>query len=238
VAPDEEAAELVAAAAGDPDLLGTLVDRRCGGEPLAWVVGGVDFCGHRILVDPGVYVPRWQSEPLARRAAAHLPDRGVAVDAATGSGALAVHLARTRPGATVVATDLDPRAVACARANGVDARRGDLLDPVPDALRGRVDVVVAVVPYVPTGSLRLLPRDVLDHEPRTALDGGPAGIDVLIRLVATAPAVLRPGGRLLCELGGDQADHLAPELRRWGFGDTEVLVDDEGDVRGVVATLG
>lgn len=237
VAAGEEADELLAAAGGDPVLLEAMARRRVAGEPLAWVTGRVAFCGLEVLVRPGVYVPRWQTEPLARRAAARLPARGVAVDVCTGTGALAMVMAAARPRARVVATDVDPAAVVCAAANGVDAACGDLLAPLPLALAGRVDVVVGVVPYVPTGALGLLPRDTLAHEPVLAYDGGPDGAATLRRVVDGASRVLRRGGALLLELGGDQADLLAPDLDRRGFGDVAVVRDGEGDVRGVEATL-
>ncbi|MDX6410111.1 MAG: release factor glutamine methyltransferase, partial [Gaiellaceae bacterium] len=135
VAAEEEAAELLAAA-GDPAELDAMVTRRTRGEPLAWVVGAVDFCGIRVKVAAGVYVPRWQTEPLARRAAALLPADGTAVDLCTGAGAIACVLQASARGATVVATDVDPAAVACARENGVDALLGDLDGPLPAALGG------------------------------------------------------------------------------------------------------
>ncbi|MGH9090232.1 MAG: methyltransferase, partial [Acidimicrobiales bacterium] len=166
-----------------------------------------------------------------------LPARGVAVDVCTGTGALAVAMGAARPGARVVATDVDPLAVASARANGVEAYHGDLLAPVPAALPGRVDVVIGVVPYVPTGALGLLPRDTLAYEPVLAYDGGPDGAAVLRRVVAGASSALRPGGALLLELGGHQADLLAPDLARHGFDGVTVLRDGDGDVRGVEATL-
>ena len=110
----------------------------------------------KVRVDPWVYVPRWHSEELARRAVERLPVDGTAVDLCTGSGAIARVLTTARPGARVVASDVDARAVACARTNGVEAYAGDLFVPLPQTLEGRVDVVVAVVPYVPTHELPLL----------------------------------------------------------------------------------
>jgi len=235
VAAEEEADELLSAAGDDDRQLETMVGRRLAGEPLAWVTGRVTFCGLHVRVDPGVYVPRWQTEPLARRGAALLPDAGMAVDVCTGSGAVAMVMARTRPEARVIATDRDPRAVACAVANGVDAVEGDLLAALPPALAGRVDVVTGVVPYVPTAELSLLPRDTLTYEAVLAYDGGPDGTSVLRRAVTEASRALRPGGALLLELGGAQAELLAPDLSRRGFAVAEVLTDDDGDVRGVVA---
>jgi release factor glutamine methyltransferase len=237
VAAAEEAGELLARAAGDRELLDALLARRLTGEPLAWITGSVSFCGLEVCVDPGVYVPRWQSEPLALRAAERLPASGVAVDVCTGAGAIARTLMARRPEARVVATDLDERAVACARRNGVEAHRGDLLSPLPQALEGRVDVVVGVVPYVPTGDLRLLQRDTLTFESTQSYDGGEDGTALLRRVVADSPRFLRHGGALLLELGGQQADALSDDLGRRGYVDLDVLRDEEGDVRGVEATL-
>jgi release factor glutamine methyltransferase len=237
VAAEEEAGELLARAAGDRELLDALVARRLTGEPLAWITGSVSFCGHELRVEPGVYVPRWQSEPLALRAAELLPANGVAVDVCTGAGAIAKTLMTRRPGACVVATDLDERAVACARRNGVDAHPGDLLAPLPRALEGEVDVIVGVVPYVPTLDLALLQRDTLTFESTLSYDGGEDGTALLRRVVADSPRFLRRGGALLLELGGNQADALREDLAREGYIDVKVVRDEEGDVRGIEATL-
>lgn len=238
VAAHEEAAELTARAAGDIELLGSLVERRLTGEPLAWITGGVRFCDIDIGVDPGVYVPRWQSGPLARRAAEHLPADGLAIDLCTGAGAIAKALMVARPDAHVVASDLDERAVACAAANGVEVYRGDLFDPLPRSCGGCTDVVVGVVPYVPTAALSLLPRDTLTFESPLSYDGGGEGTDVLRRVVTDSLRFLRPGGVLLVELGGEQADALQGDLAQHGYVDVDVLVDEDGDVRGLEATRG
>jgi release factor glutamine methyltransferase len=238
VAAQEEADELLARAAGDVGLLDALVARRLTGEPLAWITGSVAFCGLQIRVERGVYVPRWQSEPLARRAVERLPAGGVAIDLCTGAGAVARTMSANRPGARVVASDLDERAVACARANGVEAYRGDLFAPLPRALQGGVDVVVGVVPYVPTPDLPLLQRDTLAFESPLSYDGGRDGTEILRRVLADAPRFLRPGGALLLELGGQQADALGDDLARLGYIDVTVLEDEDGDVRGIEATLG
>jgi release factor glutamine methyltransferase len=237
VAAQEEADELLARAAGDVELLDSLVERRLTGEPLAWITGSVSFCGLQIRVDRGVYVPRWQTEPLARRAVARLPADGAAIDLCTGAGAVAKTLIANRPGARVVASDLDERAVACARANGVDVYRGDLFAPLPRALEGRVDVVVGVVPYVPTPALPLLQRDTFAFESPLSYDGGADGTTILRRVVADSPRFLRPGGALLLELGAGQADALRDDLARLRYHDVAVLRDEDGDVRGVEATF-
>ena len=237
VAAQEEADELLAAAQGDADLLDRLVARRRTGEPLAWITGSVTFCGIEIRVDPGVYVPRWQSELIAARAVQRLASDSVAVDVCTGAGAIAKTLSARRPGARVVASDIDERAVACARANGVEAYHGDLFAPIPQSFEGRVDVVTGVVPYVPTPDLPLLQRDTLAFESPLPYDGGSDGTDILRRVIAESPRWLRRGGALLLELGDGQPEALADELSRLGYTEVAVLRDDEGDVRGIEATF-
>jgi release factor glutamine methyltransferase len=218
-------------------LLEGLVGRRLSGEPLAWITGHAAFGDLTVRVDPGVYVPRWQSIGLARRAAARLPHTGNAIDLCTGSGAIAAALRARRPSARVVATDNDARAVACARANGVEAYRGDLFGAVPPDLRGETDAVVAVVPYVPSTELHLLPRDTLGFEDASHYDGGLDGTDALRRVVAGAVDFLRPGGALLLELGGAQADRLRPTLGQFGYTAVRTWSDEDGDLRGLEATL-
>ncbi|TME81503.1 MAG: HemK family protein methyltransferase [Chloroflexi bacterium] len=237
IAAEEETAELLECAAGDDERLDALIARRLTGEPLAWITGRISFCNLEIRVDPGVYVPRWHSEALARRAAQRLRRNGTAVDICTGSGAIARTLMSRRPAARIVASDIDPRAVACATANGVEAYLGDLLTPLPRTLEGRVDVVVGVVPYVPTPGLPLLQRDTFAFESPLAYDGGHDGIEILRRVLTDARRFLKRGGALLLELGGAQDRALRPDLARLGYTDVSVLHDEEGDVRGIEATL-
>jgi release factor glutamine methyltransferase len=216
VAAGEEAEELWAEAHGDAARLEVLVERRLTGEPLAWIIG---------------------SEQLARRAVQRLPAGGTAIDLCTGCGAIARVLADSRPGARVVASDSDERAVACARANGVETYLGDLFAPLPAGLEGSVDVVVGVVPYVPTPELAYLQGDTFTFETTLSYDGGADGTEVLRRVLAESPRFLRAGGALLLELGGEQAEALGGDLARIGYGDVTVLADEEGDVRGLEATL-
>jgi release factor glutamine methyltransferase len=237
VAPDREAAELLAAAAGDRVRLAAILARRQRGEPIAWLTGRTTFCGATLVVAPGTYVPRPQTEPLAHRAAALLPTAGPAVDLCTGVGALAAVLAAADRSARVLATELDEAAARCARCNGIDVHVGFLDDPLPPGLEGSVDVITAVVPYVPSEELHLLPRDVVAYEPRLALDGGPGGTALLSEVVRRAPRLLRSGGRLLIELGGDQPERLGPELREHGFAEVELMRDEEGDPRALSARL-
>ena len=235
IAAAEEAGALLAAGPDDATLE-TWLRRREGGEPLAWIVGSTTFGGRRLRIDPGVYVPRPQSEELARRAAAVLPSGGRLLDLGTGSGAVAAVVADRVPGAVVIGGDRDPAAARCARANGVATVIADLA--AAPVRPGSIDVVVAVAPYVPTDAIRLLPPDVQRHEPRLALDGGADGLDLVRAVARTAAGALRPGGWLLVELGADQDAHLAPTLAGAGFAPAETWADDDGDLRGLAAGLG
>ncbi|WP_127571362.1 putative protein N(5)-glutamine methyltransferase [Georgenia faecalis] len=211
---EEEAALLLAAAAAGGDL-GTLVARRTAGEPLEHVLGWASFAGLRIRVEAGVFVPRRRTELLVREAVAGPPPGAgppVVVELCCGSGAVAAAVLHRWPGAEVHVADLDPAALRCARVNlpAAHAHEGDLYDPLPGHLRGRVDVLLANAPYVPTADLRLLPPEAREHEPALALDGGADGLAVLRRVVAGAPRWLAPGGRLLVEASERQsADLLA-----------------------------
>lgn len=233
IAADAEAAELLAAAP-DAATLDAWVARRELGEPLAWITGRTTFCGRSVHVSSGTYVPRPQTEDLARRAAALLPAEGVAVDLCAGSGAVATHLRAVRPRARVVAVDVDPGAARSARANDLDALVADVR-ALPFGPHARVDLVTAVAPYVPWDALHLLPSDVRAWEPTRALDGGIDGLDVTRAVVAAASRLLRPGGALVVELGADQPSALAPTLARAGFLRADPWTDADGDVRGLVA---
>lgn len=232
IAADEEAALLVGAAPDD-ETLDAWIRRRERGEPLAWITGTTMFCGHTIHVDPHVYVPRRQSEELARRAAELIPRHaGRAVDLCTGAGAIAVHLASEAPGATVIGTDLDHAAAQCARRNRVDAVVANLGEPFRG---GMFNVVTAVAPYVPVRDLPMLPADVRRYEPGRALDGGDDGLDVVRGAARTAARLLKPGGWFLTEVGGQQAAALTPTLASLGFERATPWFDDDGDLRGMVA---
>jgi release factor glutamine methyltransferase len=204
--------------------LAAMTARRVAGEPLQHVVGWAPFGPLRLAVGPGVFVPRPETEGLAELAASRLrahPEPRLAVDLCSGCGAVACFLADAVPGARVLATELDPGALAWARRNaarhGVELLAGDLDDPLPRDLAGRVQVLTANVPYVPSDQIDLLPRDVRDHEPRLALDGGPDGLDVLRRVAALAPRWLAPGGVLLSEIAEDQGGAAVGTLAAAGL---------------------
>ena len=218
-----EASWLLEEASGE-QALRDMVARRVAGEPLQYVIGWAPFGPLRLAVGPGVFVPRPETESLADRAATHLRAAGeprIAVDLCTGSGPIACFLAAEVPGARVLATELDPGALAWAGVNarryGVELLAGDLDAPLPAELAGQVDVLCANVPYVPSGAIATLPTDVRDHEPRLSLDGGPDGLDLFRRLAARATHWLAPGGRLHAEIGEDQAGTAADLLAEAGL---------------------
>lgn len=203
----EDEARLLLDAAGDEDELARMLAERVSGTPLELVVGYAEFCGLRILVAPGVFVPRQRSTALVRAAASGLGAGDVVVDLGCGTGALGAAVLATVPGVEVYAADVDPDAVACARRN-LPADRvflGDLYAALPGELRGRVAALVVNAPYVPTDEIALMPSEARDHEHHVALDGGPDGLDVQRRVIADAPAWLRPGGRVVVESSERQA---------------------------------
>ncbi|MFI0371769.1 putative protein N(5)-glutamine methyltransferase [Actinomadura sp. 1N219] len=222
----EDEARLILAAAATPDDASAMVERRAAGLPLEHVLGWAEFCGLRIAVDPGVFVPRRRTEFLVRQAAALAPPRPVIVDLCCGSGALGAALASTlladgQDEFVLHASDIEPASVGCARRNvepfGGHVHEGDLFAPLPPALRGGIDVLLANVPYVPAGELALLPAEARVHEPRVALDGGGDGLDVLRRVTAEAPAWLAPGGRILFETSERQAPDAVEAVERAGL---------------------
>ena len=210
----EDEAELLISAADTPDALDAMVRRRVAGLPLEHVLGWAEFCGLRIALEPGVFVPRRRSEFLAGEAiavAARMAPPVPVVDLCCGSGALATVLTAQVVGVRPFAADIDPVAVRCARAN-LPAERvfeGDLYEPLPAWLRGQVAVLVTNAPYVPTAEVGLMPAEARLHEARIALDGGPDGLDVQRRVIAQAPEWLAPGGTLLIETSERQAEGTA-----------------------------
>jgi release factor glutamine methyltransferase len=217
----EDEARLLLSAARTPDELTAMVDRRVAGLPLEHVLGWAEFCGLRISVDPGVFVPRRRTEFLVRQAAARTPPGAVVVDLCCGSGALGTALAAAGERVELYAADIDPAAVRCARRNvatvGGRVLRGDLFDPLPAALRGRVGVLLANVPYVPTQEIELLPAEARVHEARVALDGGADGLDILRRVTAGAAEWLAPGGHLLVETSEHQVPLAVDAFTRGGL---------------------
>ena len=244
----EDEARLITAATDDPTERARLVAARVAGLPLEQVLGWAEFDGLRIVLEPGVFVPRRRTGLMVAEAAAlGLAVVGrpvVVVDLCCGSGAVgaAVHarLAGAGRALELLAADLDPAAVRCARRNlppGCRVLVSDLFADLPDDLRGRVDVLCANVPYVPSDAVALMPREAREHEPRTALDGGSDGLVVLRRLVAGAPAWLAPGGSVLVETSEAQQPAASAALRAAGLL-ARAVHDDERGATVLVGTRG
>ncbi|MFJ1705816.1 putative protein N(5)-glutamine methyltransferase [Kitasatospora sp. NPDC088346] len=215
----EDEARLLLSCAHSPAELAAMVDRRVAGLPLEHVLGWAEFAGLRVAVDPGVFVPRRRTEFLVERAVALARPGAVVVDLCCGSGALGAALSCAVAGVDLYAADVDPAAVHCARRN-VPAERvfeGDLYEPLPAGLAGRVEVLLANVPYVPSGEIALLPAEAREYEARVALDGGADGLDVLRRVTAGASRWLAPGGHLLFETSERQAPSAVETVARSGL---------------------
>lgn len=227
---------------GEPELARyrELVKRRAEGEPTAYLTGAREFWGRRFAVDARVLVPRPETELLVEAALAALPEGGAALDLGTGSGAIAISLALGKPGARVTAVDLSADALAVARGNAaalgaeVAFLEGDLFGPLPAG--ARFDVIASNPPYVPTGELAGLQREV-QREPRLALDGGPDGLAVLRRVVEAAPRWLAPGGALLLEMHESHLESLPALCRAAGFAEAEARRDLAGLPRLTVARM-
>ncbi|MPV36777.1 putative protein N(5)-glutamine methyltransferase [Georgenia subflava] len=217
----EDEALLLVAAARTAGELDALVARRISGVPLEQVLGWAEFGGLRIATAPGVFVPRRRTEHVVALAAAVARPGAVVLDLCCGTGAIGAAVAARAAGIELHAADIDPVAVVCARQNvepfGGAVYLGDLFEPVPVALRGRVDILVVNAPYVPTASIALMPPEARLHEPRAALDGGPDGLDVQRRVLATAGEWLAPGGHVLVETSAQQARRTVEAAARGGL---------------------
>ncbi|MET3984762.1 release factor glutamine methyltransferase [Streptomyces sp. PvR034] len=243
----EEEAELLLDAAAQGADLAALVARRVAGQPLEHVVGWAEFCGLRMEVGAGVFVPRRRSEFLVREAAAgtRAGAGAVVLDLCCGVGAVGAAVAARLGGdggggVELHAVDIDPVAVSYAARNvapyGGRVYAGDLYGPLPARLLGAVDVLVANAPYVPTDRIALLPPEAREHEPLATLDGGADGVAVQRRVAAGALPWLAPGGRLLIETGEHQAPRTAEALTTAGFGEVAVVSSEELEATVVIGT--
>ena len=227
----EDEARLLIEAAPTPEALEEMASRRVAGLPLEHILGWAEFCGLRIAVDTGVFVPRRRTEFLVRQAAAlldawrmgrrWLAPAPVVVDLCCGSGAVGAALAALAGPAELHCADIDPAAVACARTNvlplGGEVHEGDLYAPLPPGLRGRVRLLAVNAPYVPSADIETMPQEARVHEPRACLDGGADGLEVQRRVAAGARQWLAPGGHVLIETSRRQAAQTAEILRRHGL---------------------
>lgn len=224
-----------------------LIVRRRRAEPVAYIVGVREFFGMPFRVDASVLVPRPETEllvevALARTEPSHL--YGEALDLCTGSGCVAIAFGKKRPTWRVLGVDVSKDAASVATDNaerlGATWNTSFLVSDLDASVpaESRFDLITANPPYIPTAELATLDRDVRDHEPRLALDGGPDGLDLVRRVIAAARARLRPGGVVALEVGQGQAAALGPLLDASGFTRVEVARDTAGIDRVVSAELG
>jgi len=235
---EDEAELILQTASGDPARLRALVARRVAGEPLEYVLGWVAFCGLRLRVAPGVFVPRQRTAFLVDTAASLLQPGGVVVDLCCGVGAVGAALLQRVGALDLVASDIDPDAVEVAGENLGDHASvvlGDLFAPLPGRIRGRVDVLAVNAPYVPTEAIALMPPEAREHERRVALDGGPDGLDLHRRIAADAGVWLRSGGSVVIEVGRTQASESRAVFAAAGL-EARIARDDDIDATLVVAT--
>jgi release factor glutamine methyltransferase len=248
----EAEAQLLVAAAHTPAELEAMVDQRVAGLPLEHLLGWAEFCGLRIVVDPGVFVPRRRTELLVQQAARLVrqarpralptdePSRSVIVDLCCGSGAVGTALAAALGSIELHAADIDPVAVRCARRNvvpvGGRVYEGDLYDALPRALRGRIDILAVNAPYVPTDEISFMPPEARLYEATVALDGGADGLDVQRRIAHEAPRWLAPSGHLLVETSERQAPTTVDIFTRDGLA-TRVETSDDLDATVVIGTM-
>jgi release factor glutamine methyltransferase len=231
---EDEGAILIEAAAA-PAELAVMVERRVSGEPIEQIVGWAEFCGLRIAIEPGVFVPRRRTEFLVEQAASVLAPKAVVLDLCCGAGAIGAALLAQSPNISLHSADVDEVAVACARRNlETPVYEGDLYEPLPLTLNGNIDVIVANVPYVPSDEIALMPAEAREHEPLTSLDGGADGLDLLRGVAAGAPGWLGPGGHLLIETSERQAAAAVQAFEIHGLR-TRVARDDE---RGATVVIG
>ena len=239
----EDEAHLLIDQARTAAQLAVLVARRVEGHPLEHILGWVDFCGIRVSVAPGVFVPRRRTEAMVAEAVRLLgawtgTAPAVVADLCCGCGAVGIAIATAVGPVELHMSDIDDTAVACAAANVGErgaVHQGDLFAALPQTLRGRVVVMTANVPYVPSESIALMPPEARLYEPRAALDGGADGFDVVRRVAADASAWLAPGGHVLVETGRDQVAAAVQIFAGQGLASRPVR-DEQRDATVIVAT--
>ena len=217
----------------------SIIGRRAACEPSAYITGHKEFYGLDFKVDPRALVPRPETELIvelalefAAKRTSRIEDLSIA-EVGVGCGAIAIALAVNLSGARVVATDISPVALELASENvsrhcvedRVTLLNGDLLD----AVSGPINILVSNPPYIPSAQLAALPREIRDHEPRVALDGGENGMVLIERLICQAKEKLRPGGAMFVEIGWDLGDRvLARSFELWPESEVSITPDLAG----------
>jgi release factor glutamine methyltransferase len=235
----EEETQLLTSEARSIEELMFMVEKRVSGSPIEYVLGFTTFCGLRIEVETGVFIPRRRTEFLVGRAIALTCPNDLVLDLCCGSGAVGAAIATNRKKILLHSVDIDPVAVRCASRNltkiGGHVYQGDLYEALPQSLRGQVNIIVANVPYVPTDFVNLLPREARLYEPIVALDGGNDGLDLHRKVAEKAPQWLVPMGHLLVETSEMQAEKTSQIFVEAGLM-TKIVRDEELDATVVIGT--
>lgn len=235
----EEEAQILISEAHSLDDLNQKVKMRADGLPLEYVIGWAEFCGLRIEVEQGVFVPRKRTEFLVRQATDLSCSGDIVVDLCCGSGAVGLALAATLGGISLYCADIDPVAIRCTRRNVTDFRdyifEGDLYNALPQSIKGHINLLVANVPYVPTKAIDMLPMEARLYEPKLALDGGDDGLNIQRMVAEEAPYWLGAGGQLLIETSEIQAPQTFEIFTNAGL-TTNVVRDLELDATVVIGT--
>jgi release factor glutamine methyltransferase len=235
---EEETKLLILEACSLEDLM-KMAEIRASGVPLEYVLGFTTFCGLRIEVSRGVFVPRQRTEFLVKQAKALTRTCDIVVDLCCGSGAVGAAIAIDSYRILLHSVDIDPVAVQCASNNltkiGGLVYEGDLYNALPHTLRRRVNIIVANAPYVPTDSIELLPQEARFYEPRLALDGGKDGLDLQRKVAEEAPHWLAPGGHLLVETSQSQVTQTLEIFTNAGL-TTKIARYEELDATVVIGT--
>lgn len=218
-----------------------LVERRAAGEPLQYVTGHQEFYELDFIVTPDVLIPRPETEFLIERvmklAEESERDSLLIVDVGTGSGCIAVTIAKLLPGARLIATDVSPAALTVAQRNAernrvrdrIEFLEGDLLEPLAErGLQGAVDILASNPPYVNQDGRQLLQREVREWEPHEALFGGADGLDFYRRLLAETAPILKPQGYLVLEIGFSQLEAISEIVSGSGLRLCDVTRDLQG----------
>ncbi len=235
---EEEAQLMLAEARTNLDLIG-MIAARSDGVPLEQILGWAEFRGLRVGIAPGIFVPRYKTEFLAEQAIALCESDSVVLDLCCGSGAIGLAIISNNPSIQLLASDIDPLAVSSAKHNlapfEIEIFEGDLFEPIPKEWKGRIDILVANAPYVPTESIEIMPRESRLYEPHASLDGGQDGLDVHRRIAMAAPEWLAPGGHLLIETGKSQASSAADIFEKNGM-TSRIVYSEEYDSTVIIGT--
>lgn len=227
------------------DKLRELVRRRGNREPLQHLLGTVSFCGYELIVNRDVFIPRPETELLAELAWTWIEkskvDAPTVLDIGTGSGCIAIAVAIRCPRAVVTAVDISEAAITVARTNAakhnvqgrIEFLVGDCFEPVPQGKQ--FNLILTNPPYIPTGDIPQLEPEVRDHDPRVAFDGGADGLVLIRRIARDGLAYLARGGRLMLEFGDGQSDAVCGVFNASGWAVENLVKDDRGTPRILVA---